>query len=84
MIDITNPPKRLRGKEAAEYLMRKHGIVRSPGTLAKLRCLGGGPVFQIAGRSPLYMLSELDVWAEQLLSPPLHSTSERRPAIGRV
>ena len=77
MIEMPSSPKRLRGHEAAEYLFQKHGIVRTPGTLAKLRCVGGGPVFQIAGRSPLYLPSELDHWAEELLSPPLRSTSDR-------
>ncbi len=84
MIDIKNAPKRLRGKEAAEYLAQAHGIVRTPGTLAKLRCVGGGPVFQIAGRSPLYSLSDLDQWAEQLLSPRLRSTSDRGHEFGRA
>jgi hypothetical protein len=76
MIDINNPPKRLCGKQAAEYLARKHGIVRTPGTLAKLRCVGGGPTFQVAGRAPLYLPSALDDWAEHILSRPMRSTSD--------
>jgi hypothetical protein len=82
MLDFNNPPKRLRGKEASQYLAQNHGIIRSPGTLAKLRCLGGGPTFQLAGRSPLYRICDLDQWAEQLLSRPLRSTSERVPDQG--
>lgn len=68
--------KRLRRKQASEYLKETHGIERSPGTLAKLAVIGGGPRFQHAGRIPLYPIYELDSWVESLLSPLKNSTSD--------
>lgn len=68
--------KRLRRKQASEYLRDQWGIDRTPGTLAKLAVVGGGPRFQHAGRIPLYPVHELDSWVESLLSPLKNSTSE--------
>lgn len=49
----------LRTNEAAQYL----GLARA--TLAKLRCLGGGPTFRKAGaRIVLYRAADLDAWVE--------------------
>lgn len=76
MIKIDNPPARMRAKEATEYLEKKHGIIRTFGTLAKLRSVGGGPVFQKCNSWPLYRPQDLDNWAEQILSPPMRSTSD--------
>lgn len=67
---------RLRRAQASEYLKEKHGVERSPGTLAKLAVIGGGPRFQHAGRIPLYPVHELDGWVESLLSPLKRSTSD--------
>lgn len=75
MIDVDNPPTRMRGKQASQYLETKFGIVRTPSTLAKLRSTGGGPLFQKCNRWPLYRPQDLDAWAKQLLSPPMRSTS---------
>jgi len=68
--------KRLRRKEASRYLKDQWGIERAPSTLAKLATIDGGPKFQRAGRTPLYMPEALDEWAEGLLSKPITSTSE--------
>ena len=68
MIDIDRPPTRMRSKEAAEYLKKQHGISRTPGTLAKLRCTGGGPLFEKDGRLPLYTPASLDQYAKQMLA----------------
>lgn len=74
---MTNPTfRRLRRAEASAYLKEKWGIDRKPGTLAKLACLGGGPLFEHANRIPLYPEPELDAWAEALLSPLKSSTSD--------
>ena len=67
---------RLNRKDAAEYLATNHGIRRSPRTLAKLACVGGGPRFRKAGPSVVYETSALDDWADTLLSPEVGSTSE--------
>lgn len=69
--------RRLRRPAASIYLKEKWGIERTPGTLAKLACVGGGPRYQTVNRVPLYPESELDAWAEALLSPLKSSTSDR-------
>jgi len=71
------PCQRLRRTEASTYLKTQWGITRAPTTLAKLATLGGGPRFEHAGRFPLYLASELDAWAQALLSPLKSSTSDR-------
>jgi hypothetical protein len=70
--------QRLRRAKAAEYLLESHGIQRTVGTLAKLAVIGGGPRFRVAGRTPLYETTDLDTWAESILSPVVGSTSELR------
>lgn len=44
--------------EAAAYLRL------SKSTLAKLRCVGGGPKYKPFGRKIVYARSELDAWIE--------------------
>jgi hypothetical protein len=69
----------LRERAASEYLTSRygHGAAR---TLAKLRCIGGGPEFHKAGRVVLYTREALDSWATGKLSRPLRSTSETTAA----
>jgi hypothetical protein len=40
-------------REAAEFLT-ENGFRTAPATLNKLRCIGGGPEFELFGRRPLY------------------------------
>ncbi len=76
MNEISLP--RLTRNGASAYLMERHGISRTPGTLAKLAVIGGGPKFRkIGSRQVLYDVTELDAWAASVLSEPLGSTSER-------
>ena len=53
-----------RPDDAATYLREKfgHGSVK---TLAKLRCLGGGPVFRKFGRLVLYGEADLRLGRRQ-------------------
>jgi len=74
------PSRRLRRTEASEYLLERWGIRRAPSTLAKLAVIGGGPAFQSANRTPLYLPDELDRWAESLLTPLRTSTSDTEVA----
>jgi hypothetical protein len=67
---------RLRRSEASTYLEHKHGLAVAPATLAKLACIGGGPAFHKAGRTPLYPREELDRWAVERLGRLLRNTSE--------
>ena len=68
----------LRRNEASSYLFDRWGISRKPATLAKLACVGGGPRFRRANRAILYAPTDLDTWANSILSPPVNSTSELR------
>jgi hypothetical protein len=65
-----NPPE-------ATALLYKLGVRRSVKTLAKLRCIGGGPIFQTVGRSPIYTERRLLEYARSLLSPERTSSSGR-------
>jgi hypothetical protein len=58
-------------------LAEKHGIVRAPATLNKLRVIGGGPRFRrIGSKFITYDDASLDSWATSLISAPLSSTSQ--------
>jgi hypothetical protein len=71
---------RLRRRAASAYLSEKHGIERAPSTLGKLASSGGGPVFSHVGNVPVYSPSDLDEWANSLISGPVRLASERRAA----
>lgn len=64
-------------KEASDYLLERHGISRTPATLAVLACKGCGPVFRKDGlRRVIYTDLDLDTFAASVLSKPTRSTSE--------
>jgi hypothetical protein len=67
--------KRLGRKEAAQFLTER-GYKTAPATLAKLACIGGGPVFQSFGRKPLYREGDLLDWAQARTTGPRRSTSD--------
>lgn len=74
---MSNPQNRpLRRAEASQYLFDRYAISRTPATLAKLCCIGGGPRFRHVGRFPIYDIRELDVWARSITSPLKSSTSD--------
>jgi hypothetical protein len=62
-------------KEAAQFLTSR-GFKTAPATLAKLACLGGGPVFESFGRRPLYREADLLAWAQARTTGPRRSTSD--------
>ena len=70
--------RRYRRAEASRYLKEVWGIDRSPRTLAKEACQGGGPEMVYAGRVPIYTEPALDTYAQLKLSRPVRSTSELR------
>ena len=47
---------------ASDYLRTVYGISRTSATLAKLRCLGGGPRFVKVSSNVLYSREALDAW----------------------
>jgi hypothetical protein len=73
-------PVNFRRSNAARYIREKYGMPCSVAWLAKLACLGGGPVYRLAGRFPVYAVEDLDVWALARLSAPRRSTSDVRDA----
>jgi hypothetical protein len=73
---MTILPKFLTRRAAAEYVQKTWGLPCSPKTLAKYAVIGGGPIFQKAGRVPLYRPTNLDDWAENKIGEPVRSTSE--------
>lgn len=58
---------RLTPPDASRYLAEVWGIPRAVATLGKLRCTGGGPAFQKAGRNVVYPRASLDAWATAML-----------------
>jgi hypothetical protein len=67
--------RRLDRKEAAQFLTTR-GYRTAHATLAKLACIGGGPVFQSFGRKPLYREADLLAWAQAKTTGPRRSTSD--------
>jgi hypothetical protein len=65
----------LRRRDAAAYL-RDKGARCSEKYLAKLACIGGGPVYRLYGRTPLYAPEDLDAYFHDRISGPMRSTSE--------
>lgn len=68
--------RRLTRDEAAQYLNDRHGVRRTPNTLAKLACVGGGPPFSKFGKKPLYAPGDLDAWVAANMGPPQTSTAK--------
>jgi hypothetical protein len=62
--------------EAAAAALASLGVRRSPKTLRKLRCVGGGPPFRRLGLKPVYTRADLIAWIEGQLSAPVGSNSE--------
>ena len=69
-------PRRLTPGQSCEYMLNKHNVRHTTKTLAKLRCIGGGPRFQKFGNSVFYTPPHLDEYVESRLSPVVNSTSE--------
>jgi hypothetical protein len=45
-------------------------------TLATMATRGGGPIYQLFGRKPLYRWGDALEWAKNRLSKPVRTTSE--------
>jgi hypothetical protein len=61
--------------QAAAFLASL-GMPTAKATLAKWRCVGGGPAFQYFGRRIRYRKDRLVEFAEARISPERQSTSE--------
>jgi hypothetical protein len=69
------PTALLDRKQAAAFLT-EHGFKTAVATLAKLACIGGGPLYRSWGRKPLYLPAELLSWAQARTTGPRRSTSD--------
>lgn len=69
-------PKLLRRDEAAAHIRQHWGQPCSRGLLAKLAVTGGGPLYRLAGRFPMYAIEDLDAWAQSRISAPKRSTAD--------
>jgi hypothetical protein len=67
---------RLDTRQAAAFLTDRGNTI-APATLNKLRCVGGGPKFEVFGRRPLYTETWLLEWIRARTSGPHRSTSDR-------
>jgi hypothetical protein len=61
-------------EEAAQYLT-DCGLKVAKGTLQKWVTTGGGPAYRRFGKRAVYLVEDLNAWAEQKLSAPRHSSS---------
>jgi hypothetical protein len=68
----------LRRSEAAKYLQEQLGAYTVE-TLAKLACVGGGPLFVKVGPYPLYSVEDLDAWIASRMSKPVAHNAELGP-----
>jgi hypothetical protein len=76
-VDPRYPNYMLRRNQAAAYVRDQWNFPCSSKTLAKLAVVGGGPVYRLAGRFPMYDTNDLDEWCRSRLGPKRRSTSER-------
>jgi hypothetical protein len=70
-------------RDAADYLLTKHGLVVSAEHLARLALTGGGPRFRLLAGRParaVYTEPDLDSWATAFLGPLVARVSEH-PAL---
>ena len=73
---MTEFDRRRDTRQAAQFLTDL-GFKTAPATLNKLRCVGGGPEFELWGRRPLYTDLSLLRWAQGRTTPVRRSTSDR-------
>jgi hypothetical protein len=69
-------PERRRDTRQAAAFLTEIGFRTAPATLNKLRCIGGGPEFELFGRRPIYSEKSLLEWARARTTPPRRSTSD--------
>lgn len=66
----------LNRRDSARFLTER-GYKTAEATLAKLACVGGGPVFRSFGRKPLYHPDDLLGWAQGRCTGTRASTSDQ-------
>lgn len=74
-----NLDAKLTRKATAEALTAA-GFPISDKTLSTMATRGGGPLYQLFGRKPLYRWGDALEWAKGRLSKPVRTTSELEAA----
>jgi hypothetical protein len=68
-------PDALLNREDTARALTAHGFPTAPSTLATKATRGGGPLYQLFGRKPLYRWGNSLKWAQSRLSEPASSSS---------
>jgi hypothetical protein len=77
--DESKSERLLRRELAAKYVVETYNLPALPRRSQSWLCVSSeGPPFRLAGRFPLYPVSELDAWAQRKIGPLIRSTSEAR------
>ena len=71
--------ERFLSSDCASRFLASYGCRVAPKTLAKIRCVGGGPVFRRFGRLVVYLESDLLAWAKDRISEPRQNTASNPP-----
>jgi hypothetical protein len=67
-------------RQATAEALTAAGFPVSEKTLATMATRGGGPLYQLFGRKPLYRWGDALEWAKGRLSRPVRTTSELEAA----
>jgi hypothetical protein len=67
-------------RQAVKWIEEELGLIIAVNTLAKYRCVGGGPEFELWGRTPIYTKPSTLRWARARLSKPRQFASEPQDA----
>ena len=67
-------------RRATAEALTEAGYPTAELTLATMATRGGGPLYQLYGRKPLYRWADALEWAQARLSKPRRSTSEMEAA----
>jgi hypothetical protein len=70
------PETRLLSRKEAAVFLTSLGYQTAHSTLAKLACIGGGPVFKLFSRKPLYSEKDLLAWVDARCTALKRSTSD--------
>jgi hypothetical protein len=81
VFDSITADARLTRRQAAKALTAC-GVPTSPDTLATKASRGGGPPYQLFGKSAIYTWGSLVAWALAEMGEPARSASEHRARLG--
>jgi hypothetical protein len=70
----------LLSRRATAEALTAAGYPTAESTLATKATRGGGPLYQLYGRKPIYRWGDALNWAQSRLSKPIQSTSEMEAA----